>query len=334
MFSLSKTTSAFGLVLTLSSSLGAMAAEDVTQDLTTSTLEQERPAVPIMDSYKANPTAMERLSWERFDRRLNRWQEYWDSKEQERLDLERERAGMTGFVDYVVSDTTEREEILEGMPMDKIQEYLLGKRKTINTDFKYAIQETQSDPFSGDQDYWLATAKVEVYQSELSKLEALPRVGFVWDNLRRELAGRFTPFQVLLAYRGSLDRFAGKTPQEKFWSFAWKQLLSEGEYFKSLEEQQADAGWQALYQELGRIIAITKHQLTEKELDRFLALESRILAQTLPASAKAERKLKAAEHLSKVVNYALRSTNRSMDKHQIRNACRFSLMSMAPVAQK
>ncbi|MBP5296676.1 MAG: hypothetical protein J6Y94_05020 [Bacteriovoracaceae bacterium] len=316
MFSLSKTTSALVIILSLGGSLGVMAAADGPSDKTTASDEARTTTVGRPQTFD-DLTPGERKSWDKYFERMdwygflnayNRW-----SKEEDKASA--------------------REEILEGMPIDQVRDYLLGKRKTINPDDKYVPQSGPGFSFSADYDVQLAASRMDLYRSEINQLPTPPRVGEIWDYLKKDLGIRFKPFQVLLIYSDVILSYPGDSAKEKFWSFAWRQLRQEVEYFKRLEAQYPDRGWQALYEEFGRIIAISEHRLTEKELDRFIMLENSVLPQGKRLKTKEERQLKAWEHISKVVSYSLKGSNRAFDKNQRRDACRFTLTNLANIAK-
>ena len=121
---------------------------------------------------------------------------------------------------------------------------------------------------------------------------SVPRIGLVWERMREDpvLKDYFNPFWMVEVYADQVVDFRGKNTREKFWPFAWQQLLANQEYWRKLEEKQARYGRFALYKELGRIMTIARHQLTAKEFAEFYALEERVAGKSLMGMSEKDAK--------------------------------------------
>ena len=129
----------------------------------------------------------------------------------------------------------------------------------------------------------------------------VPRIGTVWKQMLKDpvLKDYFNPFWLVHVYMDQVISFKGKNTREKFWPFAWQQLLANAPEWQALEQRQARHGLLEMYKELGRILAITRRELTKGELAKFMALEQQVrgLAPTeSPTEAKkaAQKRIKAA----------------------------------------
>jgi len=136
--------------------------------------------------------------------------------------------------------------------------------------------------------------------NQASDKAEVPRVGLVWKRMIEDpvLKDYFNPFWVVQVYADQVVSFKGRNTLEKFWPFAWQQLLANKDYWRQLEDKQARQGRYELYVELGRILTIARHQLTSQEFAQFKDLEEDIAGKSLMGLSENDAKMKVKKRIT------------------------------------